>query len=84
MQTYINITIILLTFHLQHITRAMNHRVHHKWNETSADPYSTTRGYFFAHIGWMLTKRHPEYYEKEALIDGSDLLNDNVVAFQRK
>lgn len=43
---------------------ARDHRVHHKWNETNADPYTVSRGLFYSHIGWLLIKRHPENFEK--------------------
>ncbi|KAI1283696.1 Delta(9)-fatty-acid desaturase fat-7 [Halotydeus destructor] len=28
---------------------ARDHRVHHKWSDTDADPHNTQRGFFFAH-----------------------------------
>ena len=31
-----------------HWTR--DHRVHHKFSETSADPHDASRGFFFAHV----------------------------------
>ena len=30
------------------------HRVHHKFSETDADPHNTKRGFFFAHVGWSV------------------------------
>ncbi|RHZ05583.1 hypothetical protein DYB26_015969, partial [Aphanomyces astaci] len=27
-----------------------DHRVHHKWSETEADPHNANRGLFFAHV----------------------------------
>lgn len=29
-----------------------DHRVHHKFSETKADPHDSNRGFFFAHVGW--------------------------------
>ncbi len=29
---------------------ARDHRVHHKYSETSADPHDANRGFFFAHV----------------------------------
>lgn len=40
---------------------ARDHRVHHKYSETDADPHNATRGFFFAHMGWLLVKKHPKY-----------------------
>lgn len=36
-----------------------DHRVHHKYSETDADPHNATRGFFFSHVGWLLCKKHP-------------------------
>ncbi|KAF8777110.1 Acyl-CoA desaturase 3 like protein [Argiope bruennichi] len=30
-----------------------DHRVHHNFTETNADPHNIKRGFFFAHIGWF-------------------------------
>lgn len=61
-----------------------DHRVHHKYAETNADPHNAKRGFFFAHIGWLLTRKHPAIKEKGQGIDLSDLENDGVVVFQKK
>lgn len=37
-----------------------DHRVHHKYSEQDADPHNATRGFFFAHMGWLYVKKHPE------------------------
>ncbi|VDK20401.1 unnamed protein product, partial [Anisakis simplex] len=63
---------------------ARDHRCHHKFNDTNADPYSSERGFFFSHMGWLMTKKHPEVKRKGAMIDMSDLLSDEVLLFQRK
>lgn len=61
-----------------------DHRVHHKFSETDADPHNPKRGLFFSHVGWLLVKKHPEVLEKGKTVDLSDLLADPVVRFQRK
>ncbi|KHN78237.1 Acyl-CoA desaturase [Toxocara canis] len=61
-----------------------DHRCHHKWNDTDADPHNSKRGFFFSHMGWLLVRKHPEVKRKGATIDISDLLNDKVLMFQRK
>jgi len=63
---------------------ARDHRVHHKYSETDADPHNATRGLFFSHIGWLLCKKHPEVIAKGKGLDISDLKNDPVLRFQRK
>jgi fatty-acid desaturase len=63
---------------------ARDHRVHHKYSETDADPHNAKRGFFFSHIGWLLCRKHPEVKKKGKKIDISDLENDPVLAFQKK
>ncbi len=31
-----------------------DHRVHHKFSDTDADPHNPTRGFFFAHVSYIL------------------------------
>ncbi|XP_078400684.1 stearoyl-CoA desaturase 5-like isoform X1 [Cetorhinus maximus] len=61
-----------------------DHRVHHKYSESNADPHNATRGFFFSHIGWLFLRKHPDVAEKGKKLDVSDLLADPVVVFQRK
>jgi stearoyl-CoA desaturase (delta-9 desaturase) len=60
-----------------------DHRVHHKFSDTDADPHNTKRGYFFAHVGWLMRKKHPELKLKAKTLDFSDLENDPIVRVQR-
>ena len=61
-----------------------DHRVHHKFSETDADPHNARRGFFFAHVGWLLCKKHPQVKERGKTVDMSDLLQDPIVVYQRK
>ena len=63
---------------------ARDHRVHHKYTETDADPHNATRGFFFAHMGWLLIKKHPDVVKAGREMDFSDLMEDPVVVFQKK
>jgi len=63
---------------------ARDHRVHHKYSETEADPHDATRGFFFAHMGWLFVKKHPAVIAAGRELDFSDLLEDSVVMFQKK
>jgi stearoyl-CoA desaturase (delta-9 desaturase) len=59
---------------------ASSHRTHHRHvDDVDLDPYSINRGFFFAHIGWMLRQ-----YEsgKPNFSNAQDLLNDKIVMFQ--
>ncbi|XP_029160935.1 acyl-CoA Delta(11) desaturase-like [Nylanderia fulva] len=61
-----------------------DHRVHHKFTDTNADPYNSKRGFFFSHIGWLMLRKHSEVVKKGATIDMSDIEQDPIVTFQRK
>lgn len=61
---------------------ARDHRMHHKYSETNADPHNAKRGFFFSHVGWLLCRKHPEIKEKGRGIDMTDLDHDPVVSFQ--
>ncbi|MGZ3692210.1 MAG: fatty acid desaturase [Pseudobdellovibrio sp.] len=34
---------------------ASDHRIHHKFEDTDKDPYSINKGFWYAHMGWMMT-----------------------------
>lgn len=41
---------------------AANHRDHHRYSDTQADIHSPVqKGFFYSHIGWILTNEHDEY-----------------------
>uniref|UniRef100_A0A7S3UVS5 Fatty acid desaturase domain-containing protein n=1 Tax=Heterosigma akashiwo TaxID=2829 RepID=A0A7S3UVS5_HETAK len=63
---------------------ARDHRVHHKHSETDADPHNATRGFFFAHMGWLFVKKHPDVIKAGRELDFSDLDADWTVMFQKK
>ncbi|EMP24026.1 Acyl-CoA desaturase [Chelonia mydas] len=63
---------------------ARDHRVHHKFSETDADPHNAKRGFFFSHVGWLLVRKHPDVIEKGQKLDLADLKADKVVMFQRR
>ncbi|KAJ1448399.1 fatty acid desaturase-domain-containing protein [Pelagophyceae sp. CCMP2097] len=62
---------------------ARDHRVHHKHSETDADPHNATRGFFFAHMGWLYVKKHPDIVREGKKLDFSDLDRDGFVMFQK-
>lgn len=61
-----------------------DHRVHHKFSETDADPHNSNRGFFFAHVGWLMMHKHPEVVRKGKMLDLSDIMEDPVVRFHQK
>lgn len=61
-----------------------DHRVHHKYSETDADPHNANRGFFFSHVGWLMMYKHPEVLKRGRQIDMSDITSDPVVRFHIK
>ncbi|KAH8409748.1 hypothetical protein KR222_003683 [Zaprionus bogoriensis] len=61
-----------------------DHRVHHKYSETDADPHNANRGFFFSHVGWLMMLKHPDVLRRGRQIDMSDILADPVVRFHQK
>lgn len=61
-----------------------DHRVHHKFTDTDADPHNAQRGFFFSHIGWLMVRKHKDVMNKGKTVDLSDLEADPVVMFQKK
>ncbi|CAL7934093.1 unnamed protein product [Xylocopa violacea] len=58
--------------------------MHHKYTNTNADPHNPSRGFFFAHMGWLLVRKHPDMKKKCANLDLSDLMEDPFVVWQKK
>ena len=55
-----------------------DHRIHHNKLDTNEDPYSITKGFFHAHIGWVVESR-------PTVIKGvHDLEKNTLVMFQQK
>uniref|UniRef100_A0A8C5K9B8 stearoyl-CoA 9-desaturase n=1 Tax=Jaculus jaculus TaxID=51337 RepID=A0A8C5K9B8_JACJA len=63
---------------------ARDHRTHHKFSDTHADPHNSHRGFFFSHVGWLLVRKHPAVKEKGSLVNMSDLKAEKLVMFQRR
>ena len=57
-----------------------NHRRHHRYVDSNEkDPYSINRGFWFAHMGWMLRKYKSGDYDPSNI---KDLQRDEIVMFQ--
>uniref|UniRef100_A0A6P7GRF6 (11Z)-hexadec-11-enoyl-CoA conjugase-like n=1 Tax=Diabrotica virgifera virgifera TaxID=50390 RepID=A0A6P7GRF6_DIAVI len=63
---------------------ARDHRLHHKYTDTDADPHNSNRGFFFSHMGWLTMRRHPDVISKGKTIDLSDITSDRLVMLQKK
>ena len=59
---------------------ASEHRNHHKHVDHDDDPYSISKGFFHAHIGWLIFKLNPEGpYDNVA-----DLEKDGLLRWQNR
>lgn len=61
-----------------------DHRQHHKYSDTDADPHNANRGFWFSHVGWLCVRKHPKVLEYGKKIDMSDLEADPYIMFQKE
>ena len=54
------------------------HRKHHKHVDTDDDPYDITKGFFWAHMGWLMFKLKPDTPTENV----QDLKKDKLVMWQ--
>lgn len=57
-----------------------DHRKHHKHVDHDDDPYDISKGFWFAHIGWLLFKLNPE----PPMDNVADLQKDRWIMWQHK
>ena len=61
---------------------ASGHRTHHRHvDDVDQDPYSIKRGFWYAHLGWMIRDHSPSETNYK---NAPDLINDKLVMFQHK
>jgi stearoyl-CoA desaturase (delta-9 desaturase) len=61
------------------LTWASTHRDHHRHADTALDPYGIDKGFFYAHIGWMLFWKHePDFSNVK------DLEKDRMIRHQHR
>lgn len=58
---------------------ACQHRDHHKYVDTDLDPYSIKKGFWYAHIGWLIFWRHKINFD-----NAKDLQQDPMLMHQHK
>jgi len=51
------------TFEESALKWSSQHRQHHRFTDTEHDPYGVNRGFWHAHIGWILFWRHRTNYD---------------------
>jgi len=59
---------------------ASEHRRHHKHVDHDEDPYSISKGFFYAHIGWLIFKLKPD----PPFDNVPDLWKDKLVCWQHR
>ncbi len=53
------------------------HRIHHRYSDEEQDPYSVVHGFWWAHVGWVVSKAGPYEFPK-------DLEADPLMRFQHR
>ncbi|CAG4935565.1 unnamed protein product [Colias eurytheme] len=61
-----------------------DHRVHHKYSDTDADPHNANRGLFFSHIGWLMLKKNDQVLIRGKQLDMTDITGDPLLRFYNK
>lgn len=62
------------------LTWCADHRRHHKHVDEEEDPYAITKGFFYAHIGWLLFRTQPD----TPLTWVRDLQKDKLAVWQHR
>ncbi|CAH2100648.1 unnamed protein product [Euphydryas editha] len=80
------ILMVMNTFAFQNtiVHWVRDHRMHHKYSDTDADPHNPTRGVFYSHMGWLLVRKNEEVKKRGKFIDMSDIYSNPVLMFQKK
>lgn len=58
-----------------------NHRAHHRYVDTDQDPYAVHKGFWYAHLGWMVLKQDSR---RAGRVDISDLNAHEGIMFQHR
>ncbi|PVV02737.1 hypothetical protein BB560_002806 [Smittium megazygosporum] len=61
------------------ISWARHHRAHHRYTDTSLDPYNALDGFIYTHIGWLFYKKQKS---EAGYVSISDLKADPILLFQ--
>src|SRR6266850_1694454 len=59
---------------------ASDHRMHHRFTDTDADPYNAGQGFWHSHIGWIFYQSRQE----KQLTNVGDLMRDPLVRWQHR
>ena len=67
------------TFEESALKWASQHRQHHQFTDTDRDPYNITKGFWYAHVGWILFWKHRVNYNNV-----NDLKRSKLVVHQHE
>lgn len=65
-------------------TWVKNHHLHHKYQDTNADPYNIKKGFWYAHMKWIYMTKDPEAISKSKHLNIEYLKRDSIVMFQKR
>jgi stearoyl-CoA desaturase (delta-9 desaturase) len=63
---------------------ARDHRLHHLYSDTDADPHDANLGFWYSHVTWLFWKKNKAVLEAGAKINMADLKADPIVMFQKR
>lgn len=64
------------------INWAKEHRTHHRNEEKEGDPYNINKGFWHAHMGWLLTEQDEVTKKEIENTDVSDLKKNEILIWQ--
>ncbi len=70
------------TFQQSALKWASLHRTHHQYTDTERDPYNIKKGFFYAHMGWILFYRREVDYSNVKDLEKSKLIMHQHRYFQ--
>ena len=62
------------TFEQSALQWSAQHRDHHRYVDTELDPYSIGKGFFYAHIGWLIFWKHETNYDNVKALQNDPLI----------
>lgn len=62
------------TFEQSALKWASQHRQHHQFTDSEQDPYNIKQGFWYAHAGWILMRKHKVNYDNVADLRTSKLI----------
>ncbi|MBI3615170.1 MAG: fatty acid desaturase [Candidatus Omnitrophica bacterium] len=77
--TFLSLLFGAAAFEQSALLWSSQHRDHHLYVDTERDPYNIKRGFWYAHVGWILFWRHETDYSNV-----KDLAEDRLILHQHR